>query len=79
MLNKQEEEYFKKAYDEAWHHCEYRKENDKTFTIETLVALLHNLYIREDNNEEGRGTFKAAELEASIAAYQSFLYEWKKG
>ncbi|WP_037572076.1 hypothetical protein [Spirochaeta cellobiosiphila] len=72
-----EQELFDRVYNEVLDNLNEKKETNK-IQMEDVENLLRDLYIREDNNQTGRGLFKATELEAEIAAHQAFLYLWKK-
>lgn len=75
-----------KWLDEAYSHTlederrglERRHAHNPSLKIEEVQGILHNLYINEGNNWEGRGPLADAVLAATIAAYEEYIAEWKK-
>jgi hypothetical protein len=48
------------------------------FHIEELEGTLKDLYIFDGADWDGRGPFESLGIQASIAAYETFIAEWKK-
>jgi hypothetical protein len=55
-----------------------RREHDPSCTIEDISGILQNLYINDGNNWTGRSEIVQASIDATIAAYEHFIHEWKK-
>ena len=54
-----------------------RRSADPDCTIAALEAQLSHLYIMEGADWGGRGELQDTVLAATIAAYESFIAEWK--
>lgn len=68
-------------YDEVFHDTlrslEMRRQNDASFSIADAEGVLKHLYIQDGNDWGGRGDLQDTILAATIAAYESFIAEWK--
>ena len=56
---------------------ERRRQNDALFSIPDAEGVLHHLYIQDGNDWAGRGELQDLIVAATIAAYESFIAEWK--
>jgi hypothetical protein len=56
---------------------ERRRMNDACFSIGDAEGVLKHLYIQDGNDWIGRGELQDTILSATIAAYESFIAEWK--
>jgi hypothetical protein len=54
-----------------------RRRVDPSFTVEDAEGVLRNLYVQEGNDWIGRGLLQDAVLEATIAAYEHYIAEWR--
>lgn len=66
------------VYEEELVGLSRRRAHDPDCTIGDLEGTLHNLYIVDGNNWEGRSEMVQASISATIAAHESFISEWKK-
>jgi len=75
------DDFFKKVYRQTFEaiyaYLEERQCTDPTFTPEDIRQFLKDAYVRQGNNWIGRGLLEDTKLGAIIAAYESFLAEWK--
>jgi len=73
-----------------WHEIKYqeifdgtltglkrRREVDPVFSIEDAERQLSHLYILDGNDWLGRGELGDIVSQATIAAYELFIHEWK--
>lgn len=58
---------------------ERRRLADPGFSLADAEGVLAHLYIREGNDQEGRGELQDLILASTIAAYQEFIAAWKAG
>lgn len=69
-------------YDEVFNDTlrglERRRLTDACFTVQDAEGTLRHLYIQDGNDQGGRGGVQDILLEASIAAYETFITSWKK-
>jgi hypothetical protein len=72
------DEKYRKEYEEELTGLERRRKNDPSCTIEAVTGILKNLYIMDGNDWCGRGPVQDTSLQATIAAYEHFISEWKK-
>lgn len=75
--NDWETEKFNEVFDDEIRVLSRRKANDKTCSIDDLSGILQALYVLEGNNMDGRSRVQEIALSASIAAYETFIEEWK--
>ena len=54
------------------------RQNDPTFTIKDLEGMLQSEYDREGLAWDGRGEVVEISIQATIAAMQQELLQWKK-
>ncbi len=73
-----EDKKYKESFDDEIRLLTRRRAADPDCTIEDLEGILNSLYILDGNNGEGRSNVQQISLSASIAAYESFIHEWKK-
>lgn len=72
------ERRYKEAFEEEFRMLERRRERDPSLTIEYLEGTLKSLYTIEGNDWEGRGPLLDQVIAAQIAAYETFIENWKK-
>lgn len=76
------EEYLQKifddSFDEAFEHFMMRKRKDPEFNKAFLEGLLESLYVRQGNNQDGRGQAKDMYQSGLIAAAELVLADWDK-
>ncbi len=73
-----EDEKYINAFNDEIRLLTRRKAADPECTIEDLQEILNSLYILDGNNVTGRSNVQQISLSASIAAYESFIHEWRK-
>lgn len=68
-------------YDEVYattlRGLERRRQHDACFSVSDAQGVLEHLYIQDGNDWIGRGELQDVILSATIAAYESFITEWK--
>lgn len=69
---------YNEIYDEELRGLERRRARDPALTVDMLQETLKALYNIEDNNWEGRGPLQDQVISAEIAAYETFIHNWKK-
>lgn len=57
---------------------EYRRESDPKYTLNELLSQLEAMYVIDGNNYGGRSIAAQTDLEASIAAMQFMVNQWRK-
>ena len=68
---------YEETYGQELLGLERRREHDPAFTIEDLEALLRHLYAMDGADWVGRGLLQDTIMEATIAAHESFLAQWR--
>jgi hypothetical protein len=68
---------FENIYDAVYATICKRRASDKSFAIEDLARQLEDLYLWDGHDWLGRGRVADLDMEASIAATQQYLYEWR--
>ncbi len=75
------EKVLKRRYDEVfeslYRYLEERRRTDPSFTPDHVRGFLKDAYVRLGNNWTGKGTLFETTQNATIAAYESFLANWK--
>jgi hypothetical protein len=66
---------YREVFEEETRGLIRRKQSDPGLKVGDLEAVLKSLYIMED--QEGRGDLQDTILAAEIAAYESFIAQWK--
>lgn len=56
---------------------ELRRKTDPGFTLGDAEGVLTHLYVRQGNDQEGRGELQDLILEATIEAYEEFIGRWR--
>lgn len=72
------ERKYKDTFEEEIRGLERRRAYDPNLTIEYLEGTLKSLYVFEGNDWEGRGAVLDEVIRAQIAAYETFIENWKK-
>ncbi len=57
---------------------EYRRKADPNYTVDELIKQLESMYVIDGNNYGGRSIAAQTDLEASIAAMQFMVSQWRK-
>lgn len=71
------ENTYTESFEDELRLLERRRKIDKTLTIETLESTLQCLYAADGNNWDGRGALQQIMMDAQIAAYETFINNWK--
>jgi len=69
---------YKKMFESTVAFVKHLKEDDGKFNIEDLEAMLQSEYDRQGLAWDGRGEVVEINIEATIAAIQMELINWKK-
>ncbi|NIZ46399.1 hypothetical protein PVA44_06145 [Entomospira nematocerorum] len=69
---------FEDIFDAVYATIQKRREVDTSFVIEDLERQLEDLYLLDGHDWLGRGRVADLDMEASIAAMQQYLYEWRQ-
>lgn len=77
MLEWQEKKYHE-VFDNVLSTTRYRRLKDPDFSIKDLERLLATLYVNDGNNQGGRGGVGDIVSQATIAAHEQVLLEWKR-
>lgn len=72
------ERRYQETFEEEYRMLERRRARDPNLTIEYLEGTLKSLYTIEGNDWEGRGPLLDQVIAAQIAAYETFIENWKK-
>ncbi len=72
------DEKYDQVFREELIALERRREHDPSFGERDAAGVLHNLYIMDGNNWDGRGEIQQASMSATIAAYEHFISELKR-
>jgi hypothetical protein len=72
------DEKYDRVYRQELTGLERRRANDPACTVDDIAGTLKNLYIFDGNNWDGRSEVYQTEINATIAAYEHFIAEWKK-
>lgn len=76
------ERALKRRYDEVfdalYRYLEEKRRTDPAFTPAHVRAFLKDAYVRMGNNWIGKGTLFETTQNATIAAYETFLVNWKE-
>lgn len=57
---------------------ETRRRKDPHYTLQSAQAELDHFYIQDGNNWLGRGELGDVIMSATIAAYEHFIFEWRR-
>lgn len=66
------------AFDAQYHHWQKIVENDPVGTLQKIEDELRVLYIRMDNDQEGRGIVADTTIGASIAGLEAIRAECRE-
>ncbi len=72
------ERLFEETFDNVYGNMRHRRENDPRFTKRELEGIIQGLYIQHGNDWEGRGEIRDIINEATIAACELVLSEWRQ-
>ncbi|MFD3155494.1 hypothetical protein ACFIJ5_01225 [Haloimpatiens sp. FM7330] len=79
MENKDwEQTQFDRIFDEVYNNLKEQRKVSTSYTIQDLERFLNNLYVNDGNNWEGRGNVTSITNNATIAACETFLAEWRE-
>lgn len=76
-INDFKNQRFNHTFEQVQAKIIWRQQTDPNFTIEVLEGLLEGLYIYEGNDWVGRGELGSIDLNATIAAHEHVLAEWR--
>jgi hypothetical protein len=68
---------YQETFDQELRGLERRRAADPTCTVEDIEGTLKHLYIMDGADWGGRGELQDLVLNATIAAYEHFIAEWK--
>lgn len=68
---------YDEVYESLYHYLAERRRTDPSFTPDHVRGFLKDAYVRLGNNWTGKGTLFETTQNATIAAYESFLANWK--
>ncbi|MEN6499461.1 MAG: hypothetical protein ABFC65_02875 [Rectinema sp.] len=71
------DEKYKEIFDGILSGLHRRRAIDPSFSIEDAENQLAHLYILDGNDWLGRGALGDITSEATIAAYELFIHQWK--
>lgn len=71
------EEKYNKTFSDVKSNIELKRKNDPEFGAEELEELLRVQYLYMDQDWCGRGEVADVPIQATIAAYETCLAEWK--
>ena len=74
-----EEKKYLEVFDDETRLLIRRRAADTSCTIDDIQGILDSLYVLDGNNATGRSCVQQIELSATIAAYEAFIHQWKKG
>ncbi|WP_425446341.1 hypothetical protein [Dethiothermospora halolimnae] len=78
FLEEFKKEKYNTTFDNVYSNLNYQRNNDPKYTIEKLEALLESLYTSQGNDWIGKGEIKEVTNNATIAACEQVLAEWKE-
>ncbi len=70
--------HYQETFEAVCSHLEHQRRANPNFTIKHLEGLLESQYIDQGNDWIGRSAPVNIKTDATIAAYEHFLTEWKK-
>ena len=68
---------YDEVFDALYRYLEEKRRTDPTFTRAHVRGFLKDAYVRLGNNWTGKGTLFETTQNATIAAYETFLANWK--
>jgi hypothetical protein len=68
---------YSETFEEELRGLKRRRESDPALTVEDIEGTLRHLYIMDGADWIGRGGVQDQTMAATIAAYESFIAEWK--
>lgn len=73
-----EEKKYQEVFEDETRLLVRRRIADASCTVDDIQGILDSLYILDGNNAEGRSSVQQIALSATIAAYEAFIFQWKK-
>jgi hypothetical protein len=68
---------YQETYEEEIRGLTRRRQVDPTCTVEDLQAILKALYVMDGADWGGRGGVQDTIMDATIAAYEQFIFQWQ--
>ena len=72
-----QEKSYRETFDDEIRGLTRRRESDPSCKVEDLEGTLKHLYVLDGCDHDGRGTLQDILISARIAAYESFIAQWK--
>jgi hypothetical protein len=69
---------YEEIFDQEFRGLTRRFESNPGCPIADIQNQLHHLYVRDGNDQEGRGAVGDIVIAATIAAYERFIFEYRK-
>ncbi|WP_142413036.1 hypothetical protein [Hathewaya massiliensis] len=73
-----DQEKYDLIFENAYNDFIKTMKEDPNYSIESLESLLESMYIVQGNDQLGRGSRHDISINATIAAAETVLYEWRK-
>ncbi|WP_373897347.1 hypothetical protein ACER0A_013605 [Haloimpatiens sp. FM7315] len=73
-----EQSQFDRIFDDVYENLKAQRELVSTYSIKELESFLETLYVSNGNDWEGRGSVSQIKNNATIAACETFLAEWRE-
>ena len=68
---------YDEVFDSLYRYLERKRRTDPTFSPADIQGFLKDAYVRLGNNWTGKGTLFETTQNATIAAYETFLVNWR--
>ncbi|NIZ19620.1 hypothetical protein [Entomospira culicis] len=69
---------FEDIFDATYATIKKRRDHDPLFCLKDLEQQLEDMYLLDGHDWLGRGRVGDLDMEASIAALQQHIFEWRK-
>lgn len=73
-----DQEKYDLIFENAYNDFIKTMKEDPNYSIESLESLLESMYIVQGNDQLGRGSRHDISINATVAAAETVLYEWRK-
>lgn len=73
-----DQEKYDLIFENAYNDFIKTMKEDPNYSIENLESLLESMYIVQGNDQLGRGSRHDISINATVAAAETVLYEWRK-